>query len=127
LCFWNLSTILRASSKSLSFSRSLVRQFSSGQSTKIFVGSLAWRTTTDTLRETFSRYGRVLDARIVNDRDTGRSRGFGFVTFSDPSEAESALSHNSQEIDGRRVTVNTAKENAPRGGRQNIDDFDSPL
>ncbi|KAH7926499.1 RNA-binding domain-containing protein [Leucogyrophana mollusca] len=83
-------------------------------SAKIYVGNLSWNTTDDTLRQAFGQYGNVLDSIVMRDRDTGRSRGFGFVTYSSEQEAQSAIaSLNEQELDGRRVKVNLAN---PRGG-----------
>lgn len=84
---------------------------------KIFVGNLNYQTTEETLRDTFSEFGHVTYVRVVTDRETGRSRGFGFVEFSNPSEAEAALSKwGSREIDGRSVNVNAANERHQSGG-----------
>ncbi|KIM31949.1 hypothetical protein M408DRAFT_56971, partial [Serendipita vermifera MAFF 305830] len=72
-------------------------------------------TTDETLREAFSAYGNVLDSIVMRDRETGRSRGFGFVTYSTQQEADGAISTlNEQELDGRRIKVNLA--NARTGG-----------
>ncbi|RGP63767.1 glycine-rich rna binding [Fusarium sporotrichioides] len=85
-------------------------------SAKLYVGNLGWNTTDDTLRQAFSDYGQVLDSIVMRDRDTGRSRGFGFVTFSSGSEAEAAVGGlNEQELDGRRIRVNLANAR-PSGG-----------
>ncbi|KZV82140.1 hypothetical protein EXIGLDRAFT_657508, partial [Exidia glandulosa HHB12029] len=76
---------------------------------KVYVGNLSWNTTDDTLRESFSQFGQILDSIVMRDRDTGRSRGFGFVTYGSPQEAEAAIaSLNDQELDGRRIKVNLA-------------------
>lgn len=85
---------------------------------KIFVGNLNYQTTEDVLRSTFSEFGNVTYARVVTDRDTGRSRGFGFVEFSQASEASAAIANwNNREIDGRSVNVNVANEkNQSSGG-----------
>ncbi|KAJ7928611.1 hypothetical protein B0H13DRAFT_990965 [Mycena leptocephala] len=84
-------------------------------SAKVYVGNLSWNTTDDTLRNAFSEFGQVLDSIVMRDRDTGRSRGFGFVTFGSAQEAESAISNlNEQDLDGRRIKVNLA--NARGGG-----------
>ena len=86
-------------------------------SKKLFVGSLAWATDDHGLRSAFERYGEVTDAKVITDRDTGRSRGFGFVTFADDAAADRAIEEmNGQNIDGRSVNVNEARERAPRGG-----------
>ncbi len=85
-------------------------------SNKVFVGGLAWATTNDGLREAFSQYGPVSDARVITDRETGRSRGFGFVTFVDEDGAKKAIQEgDGAELDGRRIRVNEAQEK-PRGG-----------
>jgi RNA recognition motif-containing protein len=65
---------------------------------KLFVGGLAWHTTDESLRAGFEKFGTVDNAIVVKDRDTGRSRGFGFVTFTSPQEADAALNElNNQE------------------------------
>ncbi|OAD70222.1 hypothetical protein PHYBLDRAFT_95547, partial [Phycomyces blakesleeanus NRRL 1555(-)] len=75
----------------------------------LYVGNLSWNTTDDTLREAFSAYGTVESSIVMRDRDTGRSRGFGFVTYSSDSEAQAAIDAlNEQELDGRRIKVNMA-------------------
>lgn len=84
---------------------------------KLYVGGLAWKTDTDRLREGFSAYGNVEDAIVMRDRETGQSRGFGFVTFSSESEATAAIAAlNRQDFDGRNITVDRAAErSSPRG------------
>ncbi|KAJ7539187.1 hypothetical protein O6H91_11G080800 [Diphasiastrum complanatum] len=74
-------------------------------SSKLFVGGLSWGADENTLREAFSSYGEVIDVRIITDRDTGRSRGFGFVSFTNNEDAESAL----QAMDGRNVAGRTIR------------------
>ncbi|KAF7166520.1 hypothetical protein CNMCM5623_000145 [Aspergillus felis] len=82
---------------------------------KLFIGGLAWHTTDDALRQGFSPYGQVEDAVVVKDRDTNRSRGFGFVRFSSETEADAAMdAMNNQEFDGRTIRVDKASERAPR-------------
>ena len=86
----------------------------------IYVGNLSWGTTEDLLRETFEQYGEVLSARIITDRDTGRSRGFGFVEMENEDEANAAIDAlNGQSMDGRPLTVNEARPRAPRLGGGN--------
>ena len=86
-------------------------------SKKLFVGSMSWDTNDSTLRAAFEKFGTVDDAVVINDRETGRSRGFGFVTFADSSAADEAIqSLNGSDLDGRTINVNEAKERAPRGG-----------
>ena len=84
---------------------------------KLFVGSLSWNTTDDGLRDAFAQFGTVTDAKVINDRETGRSRGFGFVTFSDDEQAKSAMdAMNGAELDGRRINVNEAQDKRGGGG-----------
>ncbi|OCH90246.1 RNA-binding domain-containing protein [Obba rivulosa] len=86
-------------------------------SAKVYVGNLSWNTTDDTLRSAFAPYGNVLDSIVMRDRDTGRSRGFGFVTYSSSMEADTAISSlNEQELDGRRIKVNLANPRGSGGG-----------
>jgi len=86
-------------------------------SAKLYVGNLSWNTTDETLRQTFGDYGQVLDSIVMRDRDTGRSRGFGFVTFGTQQEAEAAIGAlNEQELDGRRIKVNLANSRGSGGG-----------
>lgn len=78
---------------------------------RLFVGSLSWNTTAEELRAAFEPFGTVTDAIIVNDRDTGKSRGFGFVTMANPKDAPRAIEAlNGTEIDGRNIVVNVATE-----------------
>lgn len=86
-------------------------------SKKLFVGGLSWGTDDQSLRAAFEKFGVVEDATVIADRDTGRSRGFGFVTFLDDSAAEAAISGmNGASLDGRTLNVNEAQERSPRGG-----------
>ena len=83
---------------------------------KIFVGGLNWDATDDDLRETFGECGAITDAVVVNDRDTGRSRGFGFVTYSSDEEAKAAVEKfDGQDFMGRKLTVNVARPREDRG------------
>lgn len=83
---------------------------------KLFVGSLPWSINNDSLKEMFSPYGEVTEAIIINDRETGRSKGFGFVTFATEESAQKALELNGKEIEGRTIVVNVAKPREERGG-----------
>ena len=83
---------------------------------KVFVGGLSWNTDDEGLRQAFSKFGNIDDARVITDRDTGRSRGFGFVTFTDTDGVQKAISEmDGTELDGRNIKVNEA-EDRPRGG-----------
>ncbi|MFO7447915.1 MAG: RNA-binding protein [Ignavibacteriaceae bacterium] len=82
-------------------------------STKLFVGSLPWTVDDRQLEEAFAGHGTVVSAKVVKDRETGRSRGFGFVEMESPAEAKSAISAlNNSELKGRNIIVNEAK---PKG------------
>jgi RNA recognition motif-containing protein len=84
---------------------------------RLYVGNLSFNTTEETLRAAFSAFGEVLEAKVVNDRDTGRSRGFGFVSMGNDSEAQRAIQEmNGADLDGRALRVNEAEERKPRGG-----------
>ena len=86
-------------------------------STKVFVGGISWDATDQDLNELFSEAGEVSEAVILQDRETGRSRGFGFVTFSSDSDAQSAIEkYNGHEFMGRPLTVNEARPREDRGG-----------
>ncbi|XP_076906708.1 glycine-rich RNA-binding protein GRP1A-like isoform X2 [Bidens hawaiensis] len=91
---------------------------------RCFVGGLAWATSDRSLEDAFSKYGEVIDSKIVNDRETGRSRGFGFVTFKDEQSLKDAIEGmNGQSLDGRNITVNEAQSRSGGGygggGRRN--------
>ncbi|KAI9017026.1 hypothetical protein BC832DRAFT_543425 [Gaertneriomyces semiglobifer] len=84
--------------------------------TKVFVGNLSWGTTDETLHGAFSQFGDIQDAVVLKDRETGRSRGFGFVTFGTEDAANAAIqAMNDQDLDGRTIRVNLANER-PAGG-----------
>jgi cold-inducible RNA-binding protein len=86
-------------------------------STKLYVGNLAFQTTSQDLEQLFGQAGTVQSASVVEDRDTGRSRGFAFVEMSSQEEATSAIEQfNGKEIDGRFLKVNEAKPREERGG-----------
>lgn len=84
---------------------------------KLYVGNLPFSATDQLLVDTFSQCGTVESAKIITDRDTGRSKGFGFVEMSSDSEAANAISQfNGADLEGRAMTVNEAKPMAPREG-----------
>jgi len=85
---------------------------------KIYVGNLSYNTNDSTLQDAFSAFGTVESAKVITDRDSGRSKGFGFVEMSTEAEANAAINKlNGQEIDGRQVNVSEAKPMAPRENR----------
>jgi len=85
---------------------------------KIYVGNLPWSVDDDSLAQIFEEYGDVSSANVVTDRDTGRSRGFGFVEMGDDSQASGAITGlENHQIEGRTLTVNEARPRPDRGGR----------
>ncbi|SUO94618.1 RNA recognition motif domain-containing protein [Suttonella ornithocola] len=90
--------------------------------TNIYVGNLSYRTSESELRDMFAQYGDVQSASIVKERDTGRSKGFGFVEMSDSAAAKKAIeAFNDKEVGGRPLRVNEARprEERPQGERRN--------
>jgi RNA recognition motif-containing protein len=87
---------------------------------KLYVGNLSYNTTSSDLEQLFSQHGTVQSAEVISDRDTGRSKGFGFVEMGSDQEAQAAIAAlNGQQSDGRTLTVNEAKpreDRGPRGG-----------
>ncbi len=85
---------------------------------KLFVGNLAWASTQEELQELFSQYGEVEEAVIISDKFSGRSKGFGFVTFADDAAADAAIEAlNGKEFKERELVVNEAKPPKPRDDR----------
>lgn len=85
------------------------RSMSTGQSSKLFIGGLSWQTDESQLRDAFSSFGEVIEAKIVMDRDTGRSKGFGFVSFASTNDADAAMkSMDGRDLGGRTLRVNFA-------------------
>uniref|UniRef100_A0A0D9V9I3 RRM domain-containing protein n=1 Tax=Leersia perrieri TaxID=77586 RepID=A0A0D9V9I3_9ORYZ len=83
-------------------------------STKLFVGGLSWGTDDQSLRDAFACFGEVTEARVISDRETGRSRGFGFVNFADDDAAKNAIEGmDGKDLGGRTVRVNFANERPP--------------
>jgi len=85
--------------------------------TKLFVGSLAWATNDDSLKDFFASAGKVVSANVIMDRESGRSKGFGFVEMSSDEEAKKAVEElNGKDLDGRAIVVNEARprEERPR-------------
>lgn len=82
---------------------------------KIYVGNLPWKTTAEDLQMLFSSYGSVQDATVLTDRETGRSRGFGFVTMQDDEAQNAIAALNGTDFEGRQLRVNEAQDR-PQGG-----------
>ncbi|KAI8907369.1 hypothetical protein EDD86DRAFT_248223 [Gorgonomyces haynaldii] len=94
---------------------------------RVYVGGIAWATNEDSLRDAFGRFGEVVSAVVVSDRETGRSRGFGFVEFAEQGDAEKAVTEmNGQDLDGRNIRVDHATERRDQGagGRPPRKNFD---
>lgn len=86
-------------------------------SKKLFVGSLSWNTDDNGLQAAFAPFGEISEAKVITDRDSGRSRGFGFVTFEDEEAADKAIAAmNDTELDGRTIRVNVAQDKRRDGG-----------
>ena len=84
---------------------------------KLFVGGLAWATTSDGLRDFFAKAGEVGSATVITDKFSGRSKGFGFVEMTDDAGAAKAIELNGQELDGRAISVSEARPQKPRFDR----------
>lgn len=90
-------------------------------SSKLYVGNLSFQTREDGLEQIFAQYGEVKSVKIITDRETGRSRGFGFVEMSSADEAQEAMSNlDGKDADGRNIRVSIAKEKEPRKGGGNF-------
>ena len=88
--------------------------------TKLYVGNLSYSVDETQLEDLFSKYGDVRSAQVIHDRDTGRSKGFGFVEMADQAAAQEAIEGlNDREQDGRRLTVNEARPKEPRATGSN--------
>lgn len=86
-------------------------------SNKLFVGGLSWNTDDRALHSAFAAHGEVTEAKVIMERDTGRSRGFGFVTFASADDAATAVTAlDGRELDGRAIRVNVAQERSRGGG-----------
>jgi RNA recognition motif-containing protein len=95
-------------------------------SSKIYVGNMSFQTTETVLRETFSQFGTVTEVYIASDRETGRPRGFAFVTMGTAEEAQAAIGKlNGVDLDGRALTVNEAKPKESFGGNRRAGAFNS--
>ncbi len=85
----------------------------------VYVGNLPYTTSSDDLRDLFASYGEVTSANVISDRDSGRSKGFGFVEMADDSAAQTAIEElNGKEMDGRAITVNEARPREDRNNRR---------
>ncbi|XP_010471510.1 PREDICTED: glycine-rich RNA-binding protein 5, mitochondrial [Camelina sativa] len=110
--------IFSQTSSHVTASSSMLQTIRCMSSSKVFVGGISYSTDEFGLREAFSKYGEVVDAKIIVDRETGRSRGFAFVTFTSSEEASNAMQLDGQDLHGRRIRVNYATERGSGfGGR----------
>ncbi|KAK4271926.1 hypothetical protein QN277_020546 [Acacia crassicarpa] len=95
---------------------SIYQAIRSMSSAKLFIGGVSYSTDDMGLREAFASYGEIIDARVIMDRETGRSRGFGFITFASSEEASAAIqAMDGQDLHGRRIRVNYATDRARPG------------
>ena len=86
---------------------------------KLFIGGLSWNSTAEHLREAFEEFGEISETKVITDRNTGRSRGFGFVTFVKDEDADKAVQEgNGAELDGRTLKVSEANEKGTRGNQR---------
>lgn len=88
------------------------------QQRKLYVGNLPFSVSEADIEQAFSAYGDIEHVKLITDRDTGRSRGFAFVTFSTPEGADQALSKHGEEMEGRKIVVSVAKERDGVRGRR---------
>ncbi|EOA35586.1 hypothetical protein CARUB_v10020798mg [Capsella rubella] len=110
--------IFSQTSTNVTASSSMLQSIRCMSSSKVFVGGISYSTDEFGLKEAFSKYGEVVDAKIIVDRETGRSRGFAFVTFTSSEEASNAMQLDGQDLHGRRIRVNYATERGSGfGGR----------
>ena len=85
---------------------------------KLFVGGLSWGTDAEAMKAAFAQFGEIKDAVVINDRETGRSKGFGFITFATVEQAQAAQAGmDGKDLDGRTLRVNEANERPPREKR----------
>ncbi len=83
---------------------------------RIYVGNLSYNVTDDQLRDYFGQYGQIEDVKLITDYQTGRSKGFGFITYTSADEAQASLAADEVEFEGRKLKVNIAKESRQRAG-----------
>jgi len=83
---------------------------------KLYVGGLSYDTNNGGLEKAFASFGQIEEAKVIMDRETGRSRGFGFVTFASEADAQKALAMNGTQLDGRTLKVNIAEDKPRRDG-----------
>ena len=83
---------------------------------KIYVGNLSFNTTEKDLETEFSKYGEIEEVKLISDMETGRSKGFAFITYKTPEAMEASLAKNGEEMDGRALRVNKAEERKPKSG-----------
>jgi len=81
---------------------------------KIYVGNLPYRLSEEEIRTFFNQYGEIVELKLISDRATGRPKGFGFITFASNEEGKAALAANGQDLGGRPLIVNTARDNPAR-------------
>jgi len=101
-----------------SATRSETKTIIMGEENKCFIGNLSWNTDDTSLSQAFSQFGEVIDAKVIMDRETGRSRGFAFVTFADDAGLQAAIGQmDGAELDGRQIRVNKSEKKGKGGGK----------
>jgi RNA recognition motif-containing protein len=91
---------------------------------KLYVGNLPWSVTNDSLREMFAAYGEITEAIVITDKYSGRSKGFGFITFVNEADAEKAVAEmTDKEVEGRKIVVNVARPREERPRTNDRRDF----
>ncbi|XP_074556374.1 uncharacterized protein LOC141812226 [Curcuma longa] len=118
---------MASSSPSASSPQQYRSRFGDTTLTKVFVGGLAWETPTEELRRHFEPFGDILEAVIISDKATGRSKGYGFVTFRDPEAAQRAVADQNPVIDGRRANCNIASMGRQRASPRQQGTIDVPF
>ena len=119
----NIGSLLKKTSSS---NPSLFQAIRCMSSSKLFIGGLSYNTDDQSLREAFTSFGQVIEARVILDRETGRSRGFGFITFTSREETSAAISGmDGKDLHGRWVRVNYATDRPARPVRDKSDDIES--
>ncbi|MEX2174307.1 MAG: RNA-binding protein [Pirellulaceae bacterium] len=114
---WRITTLVPFTSARKANAGQLVSFKECSVGMRLYVGNLSYNVTNDSLETLFAEYGNVKSAQVVQDRDTGRSKGFGFVEMSDGSQAQAAIQGlNLKEVDGRSLTVNEARPREERSG-----------
>lgn len=107
---------LKAAFRAFTGNAVLTKEVSKFMNAKLYVGNLSWQATDEDVKSAFSKYGNLVEASVVRDRFSGRSKGFAFVRFEQSGDAEKALELNGQDFMGRKLMVSEAREQTERTG-----------